>query len=239
MKNIKLLVALAVVVVGLALATGVAYAAMVVDGTMGYGQDAAPQTNDGTIIVYGFVTEITTDTLVLSDTVIAINDATVFVDEVVVGDKVRVLAYYDEADVLTALKVSVCDSDGDREYVKITGEVTDITTSTLTISDTVIAIVTDTVIIGTVDVGDYVNVKAYFAEDGSLIATLIVQIRGCWDGEMGEKGDDGACQHGDERTPPGDGKAYQGDKEDAGNPDMGQGNAEDNTHEHGNYKKSR
>lgn len=252
MKNITRLIGLLVVLVGLAMATGVAYAAQCdqqyVDGLTGYVQDTTPQSgarsgvvDDGEVVIIGFVTGITTDTLVLSDTVIAITPETVFVDEVAVGDKVRVVAYYADDGTLTALKVSVCDSDGVREYIKLSGVVTAITTDTLTLSDTVVAINANTVIIGVIDVGDLVNVQAYTAEDGTLTASMIVQIRGCWDGETGSRGESGACQHGDERTPPGSGSVYQGDNGQggAGDDDKGNGGAPDDGQEPGKKQKGK
>ena len=255
MKNITRLIAMVVVLVGLALATGVAYAAQygqnVVDGNVPASSATA---DDENVVVIGILTSITTDTMVVSDTTIAIITETVFLDEVTVGDKVRVDAYYTEDGTLTALTVKLCDGVSDRINVKITGPVTAITTDTVTVSDTVIAIVTDTVIIGTIDVGDLVNVHAYTAEDGSLIATLIVQIKGCWDGETGSQGEKAACQHGDERTPPGAGNIYQGENgqanqnqgnEDPGNPDQGNeepGNPDqgsEQSQDNGNHSKSK
>jgi acyl-CoA hydrolase len=249
MKNFTRLIALVAVLVGLALATGVAYAASLeqylVDGMDGKAPVVTDPAEDDTIVVIGYITEITTDTLVVSDTVIAITPETVFVDEITVGDKVRVEAYYAEDGRLTALKVKLCDGDSDREVVKLTGFVTGITTDTLVLSDTVIAIVTDTVIIGTIDVGDLVNVHAYTAEDGSLTAFLIVQIKGCWDGETGSQG---TCRHGDERTPPGAGNAYQGDNgqgdpeqgnPEPGNPDHGSDDPQEDVKDHGEQNKGR
>lgn len=192
MKSLNRLIVLVVIMAGLTLATGVAYAAQLdvhqlanvftpgaqdlVDVGL-RNNDALPKGNssgsegDEEIEIIGVVTGITTDTLTLSDTVIAITPETVFEDVVVVGDMVKVEAFYADDGTLTASKVELFEDD--QEEVIVTGTVTSITTDTLVVGDTSITITPDTEFEDEVTVGDMVKVKAYFAEDGTLVAIKV------------------------------------------------------------------
>jgi acyl-CoA hydrolase len=129
--------------------------------------------DDEFVTIIGTVTSITTDTLVVSDTVIAITPETEFEDEVAVGDMVKVKAFYADDGTLTALKVRLLEDDDDDEFFKIIGTVTSITTDTLVVSDTVIAITPDTIFEDEIAVGDMVKVKAFYADDGTLTAAKV------------------------------------------------------------------
>ena len=198
MKSLTRLTVLVVVLVGLTLATGVAYAGQfdqqlsgivhLVQGTSAQAQDlmdiglrnnAAQQKSsssstmdDDEIEIVGIVTGITTDTITVSDTVIAITPETEFKDEVAVGDMVKVEAFYADDGTLTARKVELFEQD-DGEVVTIIGVLTSITTDTITVSDTVIAITPETEFEDEVAVGDMVKVKAFYADGGTLTALKV------------------------------------------------------------------
>ena len=188
MKSLTRLTVLVVVLAGLTLATGVAYAGQLdvhqLAGMFRPAQGTSPEAqdfmdidlrnmgdgDDDEIEIIGVVTSITTDTLVVSDTVIAITPETEFEDVVAVGDMVKVEAFYADDGTLTASKVELFEEDDDDEYFKIIGVVTAITTDTLTLSDTVIAITPETIFEDEIAVGDMVKVKAFYADDGTLTA---------------------------------------------------------------------
>lgn len=168
--------------------------------------------------VVGYVDSFTSDTIIVSGVIITVTEQTKIVGDIVVGDVVRVHAFVDEDGSLTAWKIkwlpdAVADP-GNGDKVRVLGGVVEsISSDSIVVSGITFMISPETVIVGDVDVDDYVDVKAYTAEDGSLTALRIVEVKGCWDGDTFVRGNDDKCEYGSDRDDPGNSDHDQdGDK---------------------------
>lgn len=152
----------------------------------------------------GEVESYAEDSIVVSGITIAITETTKIKGDIMVGDIVRVHAFMAEDGSLTAWKIkllpdAVANPGNADKLMVIGGVVESLSSDSIVVSGITFAITSDTRIKGTVEVGDFVTVKAFYDEDGSVIAKQIIQVRGCWDGDTFVRGDDSKCVHGEER----------------------------------------
>ena len=145
--------------------------------------------------IVGMVESLTSDSIVISGTVIAITAETEIKDPIAVGDMVKAHTFTADDGTLTAREIELLDDedddpgdDDDEDTTVITGTVESLTSDAIVVSGIVIAITSETEIDDEIAVGDTVKVHAFTADDGTLTAHEIELFED--DDDMEDPGDD-------------------------------------------------
>ncbi len=146
--------------------------------------------------ITGTVETILTDTWTVSGQVFSVTLETEIEDHIVVGDKVKVELFYDDAHILTASQIELLSGEDQHlATTEFTGTVEALSLTSATVSGHVLAITSETEMDSGLKVGDKVKVEALVNQDGSLVAKQIELLEQDSDEEENQNGE---CHEGDD-----------------------------------------